>query len=92
MHFRNIQDRVAWIDVLEVVHNAALNKGGSLIICEFLIDDARRIHLPGFLMSLNMLIQTRGGLITPEPIVLAGHETRAFPMLASFRSLAHIAR
>ena len=40
---------------------AALEKGGSLIIYEFLIDDARRTHLPGFLMSLNMLIETRGG-------------------------------
>ena len=47
--------------MLEVVHNAALNKGGSLIIYEFLTDDARRIHLPGFLVSLNMLIGTRGG-------------------------------
>lgn len=41
--------------------HAALGKGGSLIIYEFLIDDARRTHLPGFLMSLNMLIETRGG-------------------------------
>jgi hypothetical protein len=40
---------------------AALEKGGSLIIYEFLIDDARRTHLPGLLMSLNMLIETRGG-------------------------------
>ena len=41
--------------------HAALEKGGSLIIYEFLIDDARRTHLPGLLMSLNMLIETRGG-------------------------------
>ncbi len=40
---------------------AALEKGGSLIIYEFLIDDERRTHLPGLLMSLNMLIETRGG-------------------------------
>jgi hypothetical protein len=26
-----------------------------------LIDDERRTHLPGLLMSLNMLIETRGG-------------------------------
>ena len=26
-----------------------------------LIDDERRAHLPGLLMSLNMLIETRGG-------------------------------
>src|ERR1700712_5452072 len=36
-------------------------KGGALIIYEFLIDDARRTQLPGFLMSLNMLIETKGG-------------------------------
>ena len=39
----------------------ALEKGGSLIVYEFLIDDERRKHLPGLLMSLNMLIETRGG-------------------------------
>lgn len=41
--------------------HAALEKGGSLIIYEFLIDDERRTHLPGLLMSLNMLIETLGG-------------------------------
>jgi hypothetical protein len=40
---------------------AALEKGGSLIVYEFLIDDERKAHLPGLLMSLNMLIETRGG-------------------------------
>lgn len=40
---------------------AALPQGGSLIVCEMLIDDERRTHLPGLLMSLNMLIETRGG-------------------------------
>jgi hypothetical protein len=40
---------------------AALEKGGSLIVYEFLIDDERKTHLPGLLMSLNMLIETRGG-------------------------------
>jgi hypothetical protein len=39
----------------------ALPRGGSLIVCEMLIDDERRSHLPGLLMSLNMLIETRGG-------------------------------
>ncbi len=39
----------------------ALERGGSLIVYEFLIDDERRTHLPGLLMSLNMLIETRGG-------------------------------
>ena len=40
---------------------ASLPQGGSLIVCEMLIDDERRVHLPGLLMSLNMLIETRGG-------------------------------
>lgn len=40
---------------------AALPPGGSLIVYEMLIDDDRRMHLPGLLMSLNMLIETRGG-------------------------------
>jgi len=40
---------------------ASLPQGGSLIVCELLIDDERRAHLPGLLMSLNMLIETRGG-------------------------------
>ncbi len=40
---------------------AALPSGGSLIVYEMLIDDERRTHLPGLLMSLNMLIETRGG-------------------------------
>ncbi len=39
----------------------ALPAGGSLIVTEMLIDDERRSHLPGLLMSLNMLIETRGG-------------------------------
>jgi O-methyltransferase domain/Dimerisation domain len=39
----------------------ALEKGGSLIVYEYLIDDDRRTHLPGLLSSLNMLIETRGG-------------------------------
>jgi hypothetical protein len=39
----------------------ALPPGGALIIYESLIDDARRHHAPGLLMSLNMLIETTGG-------------------------------
>jgi hypothetical protein len=41
--------------------HAALPTGGALIIYESLIDDARRQHAPGLLMSLNMLIETKGG-------------------------------
>ena len=40
---------------------SAMPPGGSLIIYEMLIDDERRTQLPGLLMSLNMLIETRGG-------------------------------
>jgi len=38
-----------------------LPQGGALIIYESLIDDGRRENLAGLLMSLNMLIETRGG-------------------------------
>lgn len=40
---------------------AALPKGGALIVYESLIDDARRQNAFGLLMSLNMLIETKGG-------------------------------
>lgn len=40
---------------------AALPVGGALIICERLIDDARRESVAGLLSSLNMLIMTEGG-------------------------------
>ncbi len=40
---------------------AALPKGGALIIYEALIDDERRENAFGLMMSLNMLIETRGG-------------------------------
>lgn len=39
----------------------ALPRGGSLIVFEALIDDARRGNAFGLLMSLNMLIETPGG-------------------------------
>ena len=41
--------------------NAALPKGGALIVYEALIDDERRDNAFGLLMSLNMLIETKGG-------------------------------
>jgi hypothetical protein len=40
---------------------AALPKGGALIVYEALIDDDRRENAFGLLMSLNMLIETKGG-------------------------------
>ena len=39
----------------------ALPAGGALIVYEALIDDDRRTNTAGFLMSLNMLIETPGG-------------------------------
>ena len=39
----------------------ALPDGGALIVYEALIDDERRENTFGLLMSLNMLIETRGG-------------------------------
>jgi len=39
----------------------ALPAGGAFIVYEALIDDERRRNASGLLMSLNMLIETRGG-------------------------------
>ncbi len=38
-----------------------LPDGGAFIIAEAIIDDERRKNAFGLLMSLNMLIETRGG-------------------------------
>jgi hypothetical protein len=40
---------------------AALSAGGALIVFDAVIDDARQANAFGLLMSLNMLIETRGG-------------------------------
>ena len=39
----------------------SLPEGGALIVYESLIDDDRRTNIFGLLMSLNMLVETRGG-------------------------------
>lgn len=39
----------------------ALPKGGAFVVFETLIDDNRREHAMGLMMSLNMLIETPGG-------------------------------
>lgn len=39
----------------------ALPKGGALVVYDWIIDDQRREHAFGLLMSLNMLIETAGG-------------------------------
>src|SRR5215467_14409066 len=41
--------------------HTALDTGGALIVYEAIIDDDRRRNAFGLLMSLNMLIETRGG-------------------------------
>jgi hypothetical protein len=41
--------------------HAALPPGGALIVYDAIIDDDRRRNAFGLLMSLNMLIETRGG-------------------------------
>jgi hypothetical protein len=41
--------------------HATLPDGGALIVYESIIDDGRRENAFGLLMSLNMLIETRGG-------------------------------
>jgi hypothetical protein len=40
---------------------SALPPGGSLLVYDMMIDDERRHNAAGLLMSLNMLIETRGG-------------------------------
>ncbi|HEV2437965.1 MAG TPA: methyltransferase [Verrucomicrobiae bacterium] len=40
---------------------AALPQGGALVVYDAIIDDDRRRNAFGLLMSLNMLIETRGG-------------------------------
>ena len=49
-----------------------LPTGGALIIYEAIIDDDRRENAFGLLMSLNMLIETPGGLITRGPNAPSG--------------------
>jgi SAM-dependent methyltransferase len=48
---------------LRLLRNAyeALPDGGAVIVFESIIDDERRTHAFGLLMSLNMLIETPGG-------------------------------
>jgi len=46
--------------ILKTAFNA-LNAGGAFIALEHIIDDERRVNVPGLLMSLNMLIETGAG-------------------------------
>jgi precorrin-6B methylase 2 len=56
----------------------ALPEGGALIVYEALIDDERREHAFGLLMSLNMLIETPGGFD------FTGAQCRAWMKAAGF--------
>ena len=58
---------------------AALPEGGRLVVYEALIDDERRQNTFGLLMSLNMLIETRGGFD------YTGADCRAWMREAGFR-------
>jgi SAM-dependent methyltransferase len=57
LHDWNLEQKLT---LLEKAHQA-LPEGGTLIVYEALIDDARRENVFGLLMSLNMLIETPGG-------------------------------
>jgi O-methyltransferase domain/Dimerisation domain len=57
LHDWNLDEKLA---LLRKAHEA-LPKGGALIVYELLIDDERRRNLLGLLMSLNMMIETKGG-------------------------------
>jgi hypothetical protein len=69
----------------------ALPPGGALIVCETLIDDARRLQSHSLLASLNMMIQTAGGFeFTGAECATwmreAGFETMNITPLAAFYS------
>jgi hypothetical protein len=57
----------------------ALPEGGAVIVYDMLIDDERRSHTLGLLMSLNMLIETRAGFD------YTGADCRAWMAEAGFR-------
>jgi hypothetical protein len=58
---------------------AALPEGGRLVVYDAVIDDERRQNAFGLLMSLNMLIETRGGFD------YTGADCRAWMHEAGFR-------
>lgn len=57
LHDWNLEEKKMLIDKAY----KALPNGGAFIVCEAIIDDERRKNAFGLLMSLNMLIETRGG-------------------------------
>jgi hypothetical protein len=70
---------------------AALPPGGVLIVCETLIDDARRVRSHSLLASLNMVLQTEAGFeFTASDCISwlreAGFQTMRIIPLAAFYS------
>ena len=59
----------------------ALPDGGALVIVENLIDDERRHHAFGLLMSLNMLIETEAGFDTTASELRSWTEAVGFAYL-----------
>jgi hypothetical protein len=57
LHDWNLADK----KMLLAKAHQALPTGGALIVYESLIDDDRSESVSGLMMSLNMLIETRGG-------------------------------
>jgi hypothetical protein len=48
----------------------SLNPGGALIVYDAMLDEERRQNIFGFLMGLNMLIETpAGGEYTPSQLI-----------------------
>ena len=66
------------LTLLRKAHKA-LPEGGALIVYDTIIDDERRQNAFGLLMSLNMLIETRGGFD------YTGADCRAWMREAGFR-------
>ncbi len=57
LHDWNLEEKRMLIDKAY----KALPSGGAFIVFEAIIDDERRKNAFGLLMSLNMLLETRGG-------------------------------
>ena len=56
----------------------ALNPGGALVVYDAIIDDDRSKNAFGLMMSLNMLIETAGGLTTPVADCIAWMKEAGF--------------
>ena len=65
----------------------ALPSGGALVVYESIIDDDRSQNAFGLLMSLNMLIETRGGFDYTAPTAWDGCVRPALPLRGQCISL-----